>query len=82
MASLENFTEPRAKAWFLSLYANDLEVTLVESRKVVLNKNLLSYAYSPSAPSGILVALADTADEITLENFGADVQLHYITQIN
>jgi hypothetical protein len=48
----------RDEAWYLSLYANDLQDIIVESAKVVLNTDLLQYAYSSFSPSGVLAALS------------------------
>ncbi|WP_323738933.1 phage baseplate plug family protein [Candidatus Trichorickettsia mobilis] len=67
------------EAWYLSLYANDLQDIIIESAKVVLNTDLLQYAYSSFSPIGVLAALSDTATEITFDNFGVDVQLQYLT---
>ena len=72
----------RDEAWYLSLYANDLQETIIESAKIVLDIDLLQYAYSSFVPSGALVALSDVVDIITFDNFGVDVQLQYITQIS
>jgi hypothetical protein len=72
----------RDEAWYLSLYANDLQETIIESVKIVLNTDLLQYAYSSFTPRGALLALSDVASAITLDNFGVDVQLQYITQIS
>lgn len=69
----------RDEAWYLSLYANDLQDIIIESAKVVLNTDLLQYAYSSFSPSGVLAALSETATEITFDNFGVDVQLQYLT---
>ena len=71
----------RDKAWYLSLYTNDLQEIIIESVKIVLNTDLLQYAYSPFAPIGILAAVSDSATEITFDNFGVDIQLQYITQV-
>lgn len=70
----------RAQAWLVSLYANDLQEVIINSRKLVLNVDLLKYAYSPLRPAGILMALSENADVITFDNLGVDVQLSYITK--
>ena len=69
----------RDEAWYLSLYANDLQETIIESAKIVLDTDLLQYAYGSFAPKGALAALSDVASTITFDNFGVDVQLQYLT---
>lgn len=70
----------RAQAWYVSLYANDLQEVIINSCKLVLFVDLLKYAYNPLRPIGGLMALSENADVITFDNLGVDVQLSYITK--
>ena len=70
----------RGEFWSISLYTDDLEQTIIESQKLVLNMNLLTYSYNKYKPLGVLIATSSMTDEITFDNLGQDVELQYITQ--
>jgi len=69
----------RSEHWFLSLYTPDSLISIVDSRKVVVQVNLLDKAYSNiNSPQGMLV-VAGNAKPLTFDSVGLDHNLYYLS---